>query len=49
MSTLVILNLQPFEYRAKFEKNPSISKIGILTFFKRLCKESFENLELNSN
>ena len=33
MSALVILNLEPFEYRAKFEKNPSISKIGIFDIF----------------
>ena len=41
------------EYKAKFEKKwrPLFrSKIGIFDiFFKRLCKESFADLEINSN
>ena len=52
MSNLVMLTCRHFENKAKFEKKRPIffrSKIGIFDmFFKRLCKESFEDLEFNS-
>ena len=49
---LVTLNLRPFEYKAKFGKRPILFrfKIGIFDiFFERLYKESFEDLQINSN
>ena len=48
MSNYVTLKRRPFEYNAKFEKRPLIrSEIGIFDiFFKRLCKERFENLQI---
>ena len=48
MSNYVILKRRPFEYNAKFEKRPLVrSEIGIFDiFFKRLCKERFENLQI---
>ena len=51
MSNLVILKPRHSEHKTKFEKkNFFRSEIGIFDiFFKRLCKESFEDLEFNSN
>ena len=52
MSKLVILNWQPFEYKAKFEKRPLLFKSGegiFDIFLKRLYEESFEDLQVNSN
>ena len=52
MSNLVIMKWRPFDYKAKFEKKRSLlfmSEIRICDiFFKRLYKESFENLQINS-
>ena len=52
MSNLVILKWH-LEHKPKFEKNGFFSlgpKLVFLTFvFKRLCKESFEDLEFKSN
>ena len=52
MSNLVILKWWHFEYKTKFEKKRLLfrSKIVIFDiFFKRLCEESFGDLEINSN
>ena len=52
MPNLVILNLRPFEYKAKFEKRSYLfrSEIGIFDIlFKSLYAESFEDLQINSN
>ena len=52
MSNLVILKWRPFEYKSKFENRPLLfrSEIDIFEIFlKRLYKESFEDLEINSN
>ena len=48
MSNYVMLKRRPFEHNAKFEKRPLVrSEIGIFDiFFKRLCKERFENLQI---
>ena len=51
MSNLVILKWWPFEYKAKFEKSPLLFRPEISIFdifFKRLYKDSFEELEINS-
>ena len=49
----MILNWRHFEHEAKLEKKWSFffrTKIGTLDIlFKRMCKESFEDLEFNSN
>ena len=47
MSNHVARKWRPFDYKAKFEKRPLLvrSKITIFDVFKRLCKESFENLQ----
>ena len=46
-----MLKRRPFEHNAKFEKRPLVrSEIGIFDiFFKRLCKERFENLQIVNN
>ena len=52
MSNLVTLKWRPFQYKAKFEKSPLLlrSEMGIFDiFFKRMYKESFEDLQINSN
>ena len=51
MSNYVMLKRRPFEHNAKFEKRPLVrSEIGIFDiFFKRLCKERFENLQIVNN
>ena len=52
MSNLVTLKWRPFQHKAKFEKSPLLlrSEMGIFNiFFKRLYKESFEDLQINSN
>ena len=52
MTNLVILKLGSFEHKAKFEKKDLSfrSEIGISDiFFKRLYKESFEDLQINRN
>ena len=49
MSDLVILKWRPFEHNAKFEKKPLLLRFekGIFDiFFKRLCEESFEDLQI---
>ena len=49
----MILKWRHFEHKAKFEKNGLFSlgtkKVFLTYFFKRLRKESFEDLEFNSN
>ena len=48
----MILKWQQFEHKGKFEKKHLFfrPKLGIIDiFFKRLCNESFEDLEFNSN
>ena len=55
MSKLVILTWRHFEYKAKLKKRKNLktlfrSKIGIFyIFFKRLYKESFQDLKSNCN
>ena len=52
LSNFVILQWRPFKHKAKFENRPLLfrSEIGIFDiFFKRLNKESFEDLQINSN
>ena len=53
MSNFVLLKWRHFKHKAKFEKNGLFS-LGLKyvifdIFFKRRCKESFEDLEFNSN
>ena len=52
MSNLVIPKWRLFEYKLKFEKLPLLfrSEIDLFEiFFKRLYKESFEDLQINSH
>ena len=53
MSKRFVLKWQPLEYKATYEKKkrPLFRlEIGIFDiFFRRLQKESFENLQINSN
>ena len=49
---IVILKWRPFKYMAKFEKRRYLfrSEISIFDIFlKRMCKERFENLQINRN
>ena len=52
MLNLVILKWRTFEYKVKFRKRSLLfrSEIDIFdVFFKRMYKESFEDLQVNSN